>query len=304
MTGQQRAAFLIGVFFSATSISTTAFSVNHDRRISTKLSSRFSSRYFELNTHGDNQPCETLASETSTVSFQLNRRSAAGSVAAAVLAVGLAPRGALAQSEDKFIKQMANYGIGSPVPVPGGYSPVLGFYGRAVPGQVPLLVTFNAPSTWIIARPNIDNNGEDGTVSAGDYIKGDSAALFVAPAIKDGQTLDDVVNKEYLRDVIFGAITQKGASFVQDFKLLKFSKVQEDKTLKSSTYSVDFQYILITGAGFEVGRRGCGAVTAVGGKSVQAMVGATTTQRWKKVEPDLREVAASFRVYDKVVPTM
>lgn len=34
---------------------------------------------------------------------------------------------------------------------------------------------FVYPALWIVSRPNIDKNGEEGTISAGNYQKGDSA---------------------------------------------------------------------------------------------------------------------------------
>jgi hypothetical protein len=36
------------------------------------------------------------------------------------------------------------------------------------------------------------------------------------------------------------------------------------------------------------------------GKNVQALVGATTATRWKKIGADLETLADSFRVYDKI----
>jgi hypothetical protein len=40
----------------------------------------------------------------------------------------------------------------------------------------------------------------------------------------------------------------------------------------------------------------CGQV----GKSVQALVTATTAQRWKKLKGDLQTMVESFRVYDGI----
>ena len=52
-------------------------------------------------------------------------------------------------------------------------------------------------------------------------------------------------------------------------------------------------------AGFTVDRRGVASITAVG-KNVQALVAATTAQRWKSLGPDLQTMVESFRVYDKI----
>ena len=62
---------------------------------------------------------------------------------------------------------------------------------------------------------------------------------------------------------------------------------------------VDFEYELLTGAGFTVERRGVAAVSGVAGKS-QALLAVTTSARYKKLEPELRKIVDSFRVYDKV----
>ena len=45
----------------------------------------------------------------------------------------------------------------------------------------PIVVQFCHPSLWVEAKTSVNNNGEAGTISANDYIKGDSAFLFVKP---------------------------------------------------------------------------------------------------------------------------
>jgi hypothetical protein len=59
---------------------------------------------------------------------------------------------------------------------------------------------------------------------------------------------------------------------------------------------VDFRYELLTGAGFEVDRRGVASVTSEGA-AVEVLWTATTRQRFKKLEPTLRDIAGSFRCY-------
>ena len=59
---------------------------------------------------------------------------------------------------------------------------------------------------------------------------------------------------------------------------------------------VDFKYELLTGAGFEVDRRGVASVTSEG-NAVELLWTATTRQRYKKLEPTLRSIAGSFRCY-------
>ncbi|CAM9288701.1 unnamed protein product, partial [Laminaria digitata] len=65
----------------------------------------------------------------------------------------------------------------------------------------------------------------------------------------------------------------------------------------SKYYIADFQYELLTGAGFTVERKGVASVAQVG-NSVNAVVGATTANRAKTVKPQLQEIANSFRVYE------
>lgn len=58
----------------------------------------------------------------------------------------------------------------------------------------------------------------------------------------------------------------------------------------------DFKYELLTGAGFEVDRIGVASVTSTG-TAVQVLWTASTRQRYKKTEEQLREIAGSFRCY-------
>lgn len=58
----------------------------------------------------------------------------------------------------------------------------------------------------------------------------------------------------------------------------------------------DFKYELLTGAGFEVDRVGVASVTSTGA-AVEVLWTASTRQRYKKTELQLREIAASFRCY-------
>lgn len=37
----------------------------------------------------------------------------------------------------------------------------------------------NHPITWVVTTPSNDVNGEDGTIQAGEYAKGDTATFFV-----------------------------------------------------------------------------------------------------------------------------
>ena len=79
----------------------------------------------------------------------------------------------------------------------------------------------------------------------------------------------------------------------QNFKVTKL----EPKTVGNQEYMLcDFKYQLLTGAGFEVDRKGVASVTSEG-KAVEVLWTASTTIRYKKTEPVLRDIASSFRVY-------
>merc|ERR1719424_1241670 len=83
----------------------------------------------------------------------------------------------------------------------------------------------------------------------------------------------------------------------QDFKVTK----AVPSTIDDKYVLCDFRYTLITGAGFEVERRGVASVTSVG-PAIEALWAASTRERFKKTEATLRDITSSFRVYgDKTV---
>lgn len=43
----------------------------------------------------------------------------------------------------------------------------------------PLLVSFLFPVDWVVTLPSQDVNGEDGTIQAGEYARGDTATFYV-----------------------------------------------------------------------------------------------------------------------------
>jgi len=60
---------------------------------------------------------------------------------------------------------------------------------------------------------------------------------------------------------------------------------------------VDFKYTLLTGAGFEVERKGVASVTSVG-DGVQLIWAASIAARYKnKTEGQLRNIVGSFRCF-------
>ena len=44
-----------------------------------------------------------------------------------------------------------------------------------------MLLNFVYPSSWIVSVPTSTGNGESGTVSANNYVKGDSAVVCALP---------------------------------------------------------------------------------------------------------------------------
>ncbi len=85
---------------------------------------------------------------------------------------------AQAASLSKVNSELAGYGLPPMLDLPGGFSPLVEVYGKtagAKKERPTYLVQFAYPSTWVVSRPSVDKNGEEGTISAGDYQKGDSA---------------------------------------------------------------------------------------------------------------------------------
>jgi hypothetical protein len=73
-----------------------------------------------------------------------------------------------------------SYGLPT-LPKLDGLTPLVEIYGKGA-NRFPLLVTFQYPFDWVVVTPNNDANSEAGTISAGEYAKGDSATLFVNPS--------------------------------------------------------------------------------------------------------------------------
>lgn len=78
---------------------------------------------------------------------------------------------------------------------------------ESVARLMPARTRRNYPKGWIVTRPNTDTNKEAGTVSTGDYGRGDSAALFVAPkSLVGGSSL---ASKDAVEGVVKKALSQK-----------------------------------------------------------------------------------------------
>jgi hypothetical protein len=191
-------------------------------------------------------------------------------------------------------EQSHSYGLPSIPSVSGGLVPLLEVYGKGK-NRFPLLVLMNYPVTWVVTLPSNDVNGEDGTIQAGEYAKGDTATLFVYS--EEGH-VDNIANadKSLFERALIKAISQKGANMYQNFKVTKVTPQQGPEYNGKQYVLVDFKYELLTGAGFEVDRRGVASITSEG-PAVEVLWAASTRERYKKTESTLREITSSFRVW-------
>jgi hypothetical protein len=97
---------------------------------------------------------------------------------ASVIAGTMAPAPAIAVGgKSKVNNKLLSFGL-PPAVIPEGLTPLCHIYGKGK-NRFPILVTFSHPVDWVVTYPNNDANGEDGTVQAGEYAKGDSATFFV-----------------------------------------------------------------------------------------------------------------------------
>jgi hypothetical protein len=98
-------------------------------------------------------------------------------------------------------------------------------------------------------------------------------------------------------EAIVKAISQKGNNMYQNFKVTKIVP-QTGPEYDGKDYVIcDFKYELLTGAGFEVDRRGVASITSVG-PAIEVLWCASIRERYKKTEETLRTIASSFRVYN------
>ncbi len=107
--------------------------------------------------------------------------------------------------------KLASYGLPPLLFVPPGFTPLVSEFGRGNIKQAmvnPILIQFCHPGLWVEATTTINNNGEAGTVSANDYIKGDSAFFFNQP-LKSGESLGEG-SKDLAKAFLQAALSQKG----------------------------------------------------------------------------------------------
>lgn len=231
----------------------------------------------------------------SAASSEASRRSFFSQVASsAAVASGLGslPLPALAVSGmNKVNAKLKAYGLPTYASVPDGFAPLLEVYGKGK-NRFPLLVSFAYPLSWVVTLPSNDVNGEDGTVQAGDYGKGDTATFFV---YQEPGHISDITSqpKDLFEKALQKCIGQKGNNQFQNFKVTKLEPVSVDD---QKYMLADFKYQLLTGAGFEVDRQGHASITSEG-PAVEVLWAASTAQRYKKTSDTLKSIVASFRCY-------
>jgi len=220
--------------------------------------------------------------------FMDNLATATASVAGASSLL-MIPSPAMAYGLGQANTKLASYGLPALSSVPSSFSALAEIYGKGA-NRSPLLVAFGFPLDWVVTLPSQDANGEDGTIQAGEYAKGDTATFFVIPNAGKIENIQEK-DKGFFKDALIAAISQKGNNVYQDFKIIKAENGEKNYVI------VDFKYTLLTGAGFEVERRGVASITSVG-EGAQLLWTASIAARFKnKTEGQLRSIANSFRVY-------
>lgn len=230
-------------------------------------------------------------STTSRRGFMDNVATATAAIAGAS-SVWMTPAPAMAYGLSKANEKLASYGLPALSGVPKGFSALAEIYGKGGT-RTPLLVAYGFPIDWVVTLPSQDVNGEDGTIQAGEYAKGDTATFFLVPNEKKVENIQEK-DKVFFKDALIAAISQKGGNMYQDFKITKLEPVTSDN---GKYMLVDFKYTLLTGAGFEVERKGVASVTSVA-DGVQLLWAASIAARYKnKTEGQLRSIVQSFRCY-------
>jgi len=244
----------------------------------------------------------TPTTTTTQLSMQQDSRRAFLARVAATTTAALAlttttttqPALALGGGIKKINTKLLGYGLPPFSDLPDGFSPLAELYGKAS-NRFPILVRFCHPFDWIVVLPSIDQNGEDGTIQAGEYAKGDSATFFVYN--KPGNVPNIASQpKDFFQEALIKAISQKGDNVYQNFKITKIDSFKTTEYKDQEYVLVDFKYELLTGAGFEVDRIGVASITS-SGDAVELLWAASTRQRYKKTESTLRNIVGSFRCY-------
>lgn len=246
---------------------------------------------------------EALATSALTAFFSLAFPAKEASAAGVAMGYGV--------SEKEMNDQITAFGLKPFEKVQGGFKPLIqavgGTTGANIDGSKTieslgsyvtsngglksgerLLVLFQYPSSWIVNLPITTPNGESGTVSANNYVKGDSAVVS-AKGIEGGASIDSLP-KDFYQGLITQFLTQDG---YQGFKVLK--KSAGTPIDGQPVVDIEYKYDLILG-GNSVGRHGFAKCIQCSNNVVA--LGATTTDgRFKKLKDDLSSVVNSFRAH-------
>lgn len=210
----------------------------------------------------------------------------------------LMPKAAFATSLKMCNEKLASYGLPPILFVPPGFAPLVSEFGR---GNIkeglaenPILVQFSHPANWVESKTSVNNNGEAGTISANDYVKGDSAFLYTY-LLEGSDGSVSIDNKKLIEKVIMKGITQKG-DVTEAFKMTNVRAGA--KGINGQEYVIaDIFYKLNTEAGFLISRQGSVAVTNVG-KYAQSLTAVSTDKRFRKgMAEKIKDIIDSFRVY-------
>jgi len=282
------AASVGGSFWAMSCVATAAAAVGVAKRRSAKATK---SRAVQSVRH---------ASVRSEEGASVGRADLFRGVGGAAVLGALAPSPAQALGQDEAKTLLKQYGTPQlmPAKVPDGFQVVVEAVGltesagtsRTKLGDEPYVLTFNCPSNWVIAKPNIDFNGTAGTVQANDYTKGDSAILFVQPQYS--KKLAEMKKDDY-STILYKALTQKGKGLLDSITINTFKDIPGAPGYKQ----VQFDWTLNTGAGFSVNRLGYATFAQLGStNNLQVLWGGTTSTRWDKMEKTLIDMISSFRV--------
>mmetsp|Transcript_12468 Transcript_12468/g.30114 ORF Transcript_12468/g.30114 Transcript_12468/m.30114 type:complete len:331 (+) Transcript_12468:43-1035(+) len=215
-------------------------------------------------------------------------------------------------NEKDINAELAAFGLQKFDKVPGGFKPLIqavgGNLGANIDGSKVvdslgslvtangglkegerLLVLFAYPSAWLVNLPIVTPNGESGTVSANNYVKGDSAVVN-AKGIKAD---DDIAA---LPNTFFEALLTQFLTVnqFQGFKVMK--KTKGTPIDGQAVMDIEFRYDLLTQGGLSVGRHGfCKAIQC--GTNVVSLGATTTDLRFKGQKDALKQTAESFRAH-------
>ena len=141
---------------------------------SLKKTSSSSSTILYMNNNNNNDNISSIKTSVTSSILSLNKviLSLASS---SLLLQTINVKPALAGILDDCNTKLNGYGLPPIVYVPSGFTPLVAEIGRGSAKkqiQNPIIVQFAHPGSWVEATTTVNNNGEAGTISANDYMKG------------------------------------------------------------------------------------------------------------------------------------